>query len=946
MPQPPTWRRQGLIGSVLKETYRVERRIGSGGMGSVYEVLHLRFGRHFAAKVLSPTVLNSPKALARFRQEALVTSKLGNPHIVQVFDFDHMEDRTPYIIMELLRGEDLAARLERDGQLPLAQVTHIFQQAASALHDAHEQGIIHRDLKPQNIFLCQRDGQQDYVKLVDFGISKVLGASSAVTGTHELLGSPAFMSPEQAMVKASGVDLTADIFTMGSILYMMLTGDPPFMADAVPNLLYMIVHEPPEPLCERCPELPRALEAVLDRAMRKDRAQRYRSMEQFWQDFSRAARQGEGDREQAPLRSPWEQLETEVQGPSDMCEETLVELQLPDEISPEETWLDPTDPGPPPRHDETLVVDQQQEDEEPTQLNLQQTQERPPRAEVHLPLHQVDTMIKEVPAQVPLSAQSTAVLDLSRTAKMRPAAATQQAEPLVRLRGLCKSFGAVRAVDRVDLELRAGEVHGVLGENGAGKTSLMCLLAGLYLPDAGAIELEGAAVSFGNPRQAMAAGVGMVHQHFMLVPTLTVAENVLLGAEQMPALLRPRQLQQQVQQRAEQLGLTVDAGARVADLSVGQQQRVEILRVLSRGARVMIMDEPTAVLSPNESEALMVSLGRLAEQGHAVVLISHKLQEVRRVSHRVTVMRRGAVVARHDDPAQVSDQQLAEQMVGRSLSLRLDRRQVEPGPALLRTQGLRARSDRGVEVLRGVDLELRAGEILGLAGVAGNGQVELMEVLAGVRRAAGGAAWLDGDDLRALRPIQRIRRGLRYVPEDRNHTGTAPSLSVAENLLLRRYRYPPCRRGPWLRLGALNELCQQQVQALQISAAGLDQSVRLLSGGNLQKVILAREVCDEARLILAMHPTRGLDVWATTEVRRLLLAVRERQAGVLLCSEDLEELLALSDRVAVIFDGRIVAVLERGAADLVTVGRLMTGGGEHQEQRAENREQRMLERGR
>ena len=495
------------------------------------------------------------------------------------------------------------------------------------------------------------------------------------------------------------------------------------------------------------------------------------------------------------------------------------------------------------------------------------------------------------------------------------------------IRGLCKSFAEVRAVQDVDLDLRGGQIHGLLGENGAGKTTLMCMLAGLYGPDAGIMELGGEAVSFRSPRDAMAAGVGMVHQHFMLVPTLTVAENVLLGAEQIPALLRPGRLQGEVQAHADELGLSVDAGARVESLDLGQQQRVEILRVLCRGARVMIMDEPTAVLSPDESEALFDSLRQLCQKGCAVVLISHKLDEVRRVAHRITVMRKGRVVACHDDPRGQSTEQLAADMVGRVVELQIQREEVTAGPAMLSVEGLRATSDRGLTALDSVDLQVKAGQILGIAGVAGNGQLELMEVVAGLRRASAGKVVFNGQEMGPMSPLQRVQLGLRYVPEDRQHTGTAPSLSVAENLLLRRYNRAPCRRGPWLRLGAMDDFCDELVQRLQISTAGLDQSVRLLSGGNLQKVILAREVSEEAQLILAMQPTRGLDVWATTEVRRLLLAARARQAAVLLCSEDLEELLALCDRLAVMASGKMVGLYKRDEFDLNEIGRLMTCGG-------------------
>jgi simple sugar transport system ATP-binding protein len=503
----------------------------------------------------------------------------------------------------------------------------------------------------------------------------------------------------------------------------------------------------------------------------------------------------------------------------------------------------------------------------------------------------------------------------------------EAARPVVALRGLVKRFGPVPAVDRVDLDLFAGEIHALLGENGAGKTTLMSLVGGLYRPDEGAIEINGRPVHFKSPRDAMAASIGMVHQHFMLVPTLTVAENVLLGAESIPMLLSPGKLQARVQAAADRLGLKVDASARVGDLSVGEQQRVELLRVLDRGARILILDEPTAVLSPVEADSLFAALCQLASEGATVVLVSHKFDEVRKVARRLTVMRKGQAVARFESPQGLGDDVLAEAMVGRKVSLQVDRSEVQRGETLLEIDALDVRGDRGILAVRALSLSAHAGEIVGIAGVGGNGQTELFDALAGLRPPASGRISLCGRDATGETPRARASMGLRYIPADRASTGTAPGLTVQENLLLRAYREPPCRKGPWLHLDAARDRCEQAVASLQISTTGLAQPARLLSGGNLQKLVVARELDADAKVVLAMLPTRGLDVWATAEVRRRLLEARARGAAVLLCSEDLDEVLALSDRVAVMKAGRIVEVLPRERASLSTVGRLMISSG-------------------
>jgi len=495
------------------------------------------------------------------------------------------------------------------------------------------------------------------------------------------------------------------------------------------------------------------------------------------------------------------------------------------------------------------------------------------------------------------------------------------AAPAVRLRGIVKRFPGVVACDGADLDVLPGEVHALLGENGAGKSTLMNVLAGLYRPDSGEVALGGAPVRLRSPRDAIRRGLGMVHQHFMLVPTLTVAENLALGLEGQGALLHRAALEIAVERLGRDVGLPVDPTARVWQLSVGEQQRVEILKVLHRGARVLLLDEPTAVLAPPEAAQLFDALRRLAAEGRSIVLITHKLDEVAAVADRATVLRRGRTVAAGLAVASTSSEQLSEHMIGRPMGRRLARSAGTPGEAVLEVRGLEVLGDRGALAVRGVDLVVRAGEIYGLAGVSGNGQRELVEALAGLRRPAAGHVRLDGVE-RTGSPVAEVRAaGLVHVPEDRQAVGVAPRLSVAENLALGGVP----AGGWWVSPARLLADASTRAAASGIELPAPATVAGTLSGGNLQRVILARELAASPRLIVAAQPTRGLDVGATEAVHRLLLDQRARGAAVLLVSEDLEELLCLADRVGVLFGGRLVGELAAPELDAGRLGRWMTG---------------------
>jgi ABC-type uncharacterized transport system ATPase subunit len=499
------------------------------------------------------------------------------------------------------------------------------------------------------------------------------------------------------------------------------------------------------------------------------------------------------------------------------------------------------------------------------------------------------------------------------------------------MRGIRKSFPGVVANDGVDFEAAAGEVHALLGENGAGKSTLSNILTGLYRPDEGEILLYGKPVQFHAPRDALDAGIGMVHQHFRLVEPFSVAENVVLGdhrGEGRAFRLRRRAIERRVDEIARRYGLQVDSGARVWQLSLGEQQRVEILKVLYRDARVLILDEPTAVLTPQEAEVLFATLREMAAEGRTVIFISHKLHEVMAVADRVTVLRRGRSIATVAT-ADATPRSLAALMVGRELAAAAEK--ADPGRVgelgvVLEVDGVSAEGDRGGAALRDVSLTVGGGEIVAVAGVAGNGQRELAETIAGVRAPTRGEIRVAGRRLRGGDPRSAIRAGVAYVPEDRLGTGVAPSLSIASNLVLKSYRYPPASRGPLLRLRGIRERAVDLIKQYAIASPGPEAPARLLSGGNLQKVVLAREFSGQPRLLVAASPTRGLDVGAIETVHAYLRDAAAGGLGVLLLSEDLDEILELADRVAVMYEGEILGEFEAGGANVGEIGLLMAGG--------------------
>ena len=502
-----------------------------------------------------------------------------------------------------------------------------------------------------------------------------------------------------------------------------------------------------------------------------------------------------------------------------------------------------------------------------------------------------------------------------------------EATPVLTMRGITKRYPGVLANDSIDLDLRPGEIHALLGENGAGKSTLMNILYGLAVPDSGTILIDGEPVDILSPHDAIDRGISMVHQHFMLIPVLTVAENILLGEETManPIFIDRQEAHRRIVALGQQFGFEIDPEAKIESLSVGWQQRVEILKALYRKARILVLDEPTAVLTPQETEEIFAVLRRLAAEGHSIIFISHKLYEVLEIADRITVIRRGRVVGERI-PSQTNEEDLAEMMVGRNVQLTVDRGVSHPGEVVLSVKGLRAKDDRGREVVRGVDLEVRAGETLGIAGVAGNGQDELVETLTGLRKPTHGTVTMGGTDVTGWSPRQLYEAGLAHVPGDRHRWAMIMSFPLEDNLVLTSYYRPPFAKGLVRQDEAIDAWAKELIERFDIRTPSETVAVETLSGGNQQKAVVAREFSGETTMLVLDQPTRGLDVGSIEFIHRRAIEMRDAGAAILLVSAELDEVLELSDRIAVMYRGELVAVLDGRTAGREEVGLLMATG--------------------
>jgi ABC-type uncharacterized transport system ATPase subunit len=499
--------------------------------------------------------------------------------------------------------------------------------------------------------------------------------------------------------------------------------------------------------------------------------------------------------------------------------------------------------------------------------------------------------------------------------------------PALEMRGITKTYPGVVANDSISIDVRPGEIHALLGENGAGKTTLMNVLYGLARPDSGQILLDGTPVEIADPADAIRRGITMVHQHFMLIPVLSVAENVVLGAETManPVFVDRREASRRIGDLASRFGFDLDPNEKVGNLSVGQQQRVEILKALYREAKILVLDEPTAVLTPQETEQIFVLLRRLAADGRSIVFISHKLYEVLEIADRITVIRRGRVIGERR-PGETSEEDLAELMVGREVELTVDRGESHVAGPMLLVEGLRIVGDHGREILPGLDLEIHAGEVHGIAGVAGNGQDELVQALIGLRSLAGGTVTLDGRDVTGFSPRRMNEAGVGYVLGDRQRFGMISAFPIYDNLVLTSYYRPPFAHGPFRDDAAILKAAQEKVESFDIRTPSVTATAGTLSGGNQQKLVVAREFDRPLKLLILDQPTRGLDVGSIEFIHHQIITQRDAGAAVLLVSAELDEVMELSDRISVMYRGRLVATVDGRTADTGVVGLLMATG--------------------
>jgi general nucleoside transport system ATP-binding protein len=498
--------------------------------------------------------------------------------------------------------------------------------------------------------------------------------------------------------------------------------------------------------------------------------------------------------------------------------------------------------------------------------------------------------------------------------------------PVLELRGITKQFPGVLANDHIDFDLQASEVHALLGENGAGKSTLMSILYGLYTADSGEILMRGKPVTIGSPNDAIELGIGMVHQHFMLIPVMTVTENIVLAQEPKHAgvLLDYDAAAERVRELSTSFGLAVDPHARIQEITVGQQQRVEILKALYRGAQILILDEPTAVLTPQEAHELFEIIESLKEQGKSIVFISHKLNEVLEVADRVSVLRRGKLVETIPREG-ATEAKLARSMVGREVLLRVEKKPATPGERLLHVEDLSVRDDRGLDAVRGVSFDVRAGEIVGIAGVDGNGQSELIDALTGLRNVAGGKITVGDQDLTRATAREALDAGMGHIPEDRHRRGLVLDFNLAENLVLHDYGKEPFSRFGWVNPRTWFRWAAGLLKEFDVRGGGPTTRGGSLSGGNQQKVVVAREVTRNPSVLIAAQPTRGLDVGAIEFVHRRLVEQRDAGKAVLLVSLELEEILSLADRILVLYEGRIVAEFPPDVTE-EEVGIAMLGG--------------------